>query len=194
MAGDGQGIYRTDFTLIVCGFGRYGSSLVMQMLEAGGFPLTGEYPAFEDERSSMEQQKAPVGVAIKVIDPHKFTPQPGNYRWLWLDRDYRQQAKSQLKFARAMMGLPGGKELIARFAKSYEKERPICMEVMRRLGGRVREMKFEYIINSPEAAAVDIGIFAGCRNRESMAKVVRPWSPLCLPNLLEIHLLRERCA
>src|SRR5262249_2707212 len=114
--------------------------------------------------------------------------------WLWLDRDPRQQAKSQLKFARAMMGLPGGKVLIGRFARSYERERPICMEVMRRLGGRVRVMKFKHIINSPRSAAVDIGIFAGCRDRTRMALVVRRRSPLCLSTLLELDLLRERCA
>lgn len=183
-----------DFTLVICGFGRCGSSLVMQMLNAGGFPVTGEYPAFEDERYATEQQKAPTGVAIKILDPHKFTPPPGNYRWLWLDRDLRQQAKSQVKFLRKIVGLPCGKEMVGALAKSYEKERPAAMEVMRRLGGPVREMRFEYIINSPASAAVDIGIFAGCRNREKMAAVVRRRSTLCLPYLLEAELASAACA
>lgn len=40
----------SNHTIIVTGFG--GSSLVMQMLEAGGVPVTGEYPAFEHELGS----------------------------------------------------------------------------------------------------------------------------------------------
>lgn len=182
-----------DFTLVVCGFGRCGSSLVMQMLQVGGFPVTGEYPAFEDERFSTEQQKAPAGVAIKVLDPHVFTPPPGKYRWLWLDRDPRQQAKSQVKFMRKVVGVPCGKETVLPLAKSYERDRPACMEVIRRLGGPVLELRFEYVINSPRSAAVDIEVFAGCRDREKMAAVVRKRSTLCLPYLLEEELLREAC-
>jgi hypothetical protein len=178
-----------DFTLIVSGFGRCGSSLVMQMLHAGGFPTTGDYPAFEDERYSLGQKSAPLGVAVKILDPHKFHMLPGHYRWIWLDRDPRQQAKSQVKFLRHVAGLSLGKEAVSKFAKSFKDERPACMAAIKRIGGPLLQLRFENIVNSPDCAAQAIGGFVGCCSHASMAAVIVRRSPTCLPYLLEAELL-----
>ena len=45
-------------TVFVCGHGRCGSSMVMQMLDAGGFPCFGEYPAYEPEEVGMKHGTA----------------------------------------------------------------------------------------------------------------------------------------
>lgn len=95
---------------------------------------------------------------------------------------------------RQMMGLPAGREMVSRLGKRYEKERPACMQMIRRLGwpGARNAIRVHHQFSG--GSSVDIGIFAGCRDREKMASVVRRRSSLCLPNLLELDLLRERCA
>lgn len=178
-----------DYTIIVSGFGRCGSSLVMQMLQAGGVQVTGEYPAFEDTRYSLEQQKAPVGVAIKVLDPHKFIPQSGKYRWIWVDRDHNEQAKSQIKFAREVVGICCGDDAVQKFANSYKEDRPVCMDVIQQLGGPLLKLRFENVIREPSAAALKIANFVDATDSRKMARVVRERPTGCLPYFLELELL-----
>ena len=89
---------------IVSGFGRCGSSLVMQMLEAGGMPCSGEYPAFEDEAGnllladmlSLDYMQTLEGKAVKLLDPHRGKiPKGPEYHVLGCSRDYGEQARSQ---------------------------------------------------------------------------------------------------
>lgn len=44
-----------DTLILVCGFGRCGSSLVMQMLDVGGLPVVGSFPDYERAEASLPE-------------------------------------------------------------------------------------------------------------------------------------------
>src|SRR5271163_1780808 len=90
--------------VVVTGFGRCGSSLVMQMLHAAGFPVTGEYPSFECEEYHFGGVAPPAG-ASKILNLDCEAPPGGPYRWIWLDRNPAQQVKSQAKLLRELGGV-----------------------------------------------------------------------------------------
>src|SRR5690348_16747758 len=100
-------------TLLICGLGRCGTSLVMQMLDMGGFPVVGKYPAYEPQQASslvitqnyIDEHR---GKAIKLLDPMRASFVPQNVRVIYLMRNLKEQARSQLKTAKFFAGLPGG--------------------------------------------------------------------------------------
>jgi hypothetical protein len=97
--------------IFVAGLGRCGTSLTLQMLHRAGIRCAGRWPGFEpaemnplrkpiDSSWLMEQQ----GGAVKWLDPHlaRFANHvPGVV--IWIDRDWKEQAKSQVKFAKTML-------------------------------------------------------------------------------------------
>lgn len=196
-------------TALVVGSGRCGSSLVMQMLEAGGCYCTGEYPTFEDMRfNGMGTQldtRTLAGKAHKVIYPSAVQPSmvealakiDSDIRIIHVVRDPRQQAKSYVKFARLMMGLrlsgPEGRRFaFATFRALPEEQRQI--ETLFTEIGHFMQIKFETIILDPAAAAETIAQFLGGLDSQAMAAVVRKRSPACYPGLLEARLLTEELA
>src|SRR5262245_14505758 len=97
----------------VSGFPRCGSSMVMQMLKAGGFPL------FYDEGREAAYETTLIfklpgdcawllrcqGRAVKLLDPHVYTPpRELSYDVIWLERDPVEQARSQVKLLNALGG------------------------------------------------------------------------------------------
>lgn len=185
---------------LVSGFGRCGSSLVMQMLEAAGLPMTGEYPAFEDMiatdlDASLDKWLRRDGAAVKLLDPQRHNgPRGIPCRVIWLDRDPTEQAKSQLKFGR-LLGIPGWNSTsVAALAASYRKDRP---EAVKRLSTWATEgmitMTFESIITQPDAAAEMLNAFLQTNCAHQMADIVRPRPVQALPDLgLELSLIAER--
>lgn len=182
-----------DLPVIVSGFGRCGSSLVMQMLQAGGFKVSGEYPAFEVEAYSNGGPPPPSG-ASKILDLHRNPPPGGPYRWIWLDRNPVEQAKSQAKFLRSICGLTVHRSEVKAIARSYAGDRRTGFAVMKRLGGPVLLMTFEELVSRPLVSAEKIAAFVGGLDPEKMARVVRPRPPACLPYLLEAELLEGSAA
>lgn len=189
---------------IVSGFGRCGTSLVMQMLEAGGMPMTGIWPAFEAEESagildggSIDRAwlESVPGHAVKVLDPHRGSiPAGPDYRVIWCHRDHQEQAKSQTKFLAVMVGIPYSRDTVRTFARSYNKDLPAAMRVLRACNPKgVLELNFENILAYPAATAIDIANFCGGMNAEAMAKAVRPRTPQCATGMaMELSLLQER--
>ncbi|MBP3955426.1 hypothetical protein J8F10_09045 [Gemmata sp. G18] len=175
--------------VVVSGFGRCGSSLVMQMLHAAGFPVTGDYPSFECEEYGLGGEPPPAG-ASKVINPECNPPPGGPYRWIWLDRNHAQQAKSQAKLLRELAGIRLPRRDVRVLACSYAPARRDAFDVMRRLGGPVLVMSFEELVSDPCASAKRISDFVGCGQIEQMANVVKKRSADCLPYLLERELLQ----
>ena len=121
--------------LLVCGFGHCGSSLVMQMLAAGGHPVTGTWPDFEGSKaasaSSAAEWRAMDGRAVKVLDLHE-RPLPRGLagRAVWLDRDPTQQALSQAKFLRWTMGIALDRHARRALAQSYRADRPAAIAAL----------------------------------------------------------------
>ena len=176
--------------VIVAGFGRCGSSLVMQMLHAASFPVTGEYPSFECEEYNAGGQPPTAG-ASKILNIDCNPPPGGPYRWIWLDRSPAQQAKSQAKLLRELGGIRMARSDVRAMACSYGLARRECFEIMRRIGGPVLGLSFEQLVLDPRGAAAKIGEFVGCMEIERMARVVRKRKPECLPYLLEAELVAE---
>lgn len=186
----------------VCGFGRCGSSLVMQMLDAGGYPVFGEWPAYEESiqselPESAEQWLAAVmDRATKALDPHRWRLPPGpDYKVIWLDRNPLQQAASQIKLMRLTCGfaIPNDRATRRKLAASYSADRAVAMKLFRDLGAAILELPFEVIILDRIAAAESINRFlGGGLDEHAMAAQVRHRGTDCLPGLLEANLIAER--
>jgi len=150
---------------IVSGFGRCGSSLVMQMLAAGGYPTVGEYPAYEVEAPEVLTEAflaAHDGMAIKVLDLHVYPlPVGPAYRVIWLDRDYRQQARSMAKFLGATVGACFDRADLGKLKRSYAADRPKVFAALFRMGARVLPLRFELLVGAPNTAALRLAQFLG---------------------------------
>lgn len=175
-------------TVLVCGHGRCGSSLVMQMLEAGGFPVYGEYPAFEPEDVGFGRDMESllhIGKAVKILDP-QISAWPKRFiaRVIWLSRDPKQQAKSQLKFLKTcnpeLRGVPDNawREL----ARSYKSDTRDAQRIFDLAGVPMLILRFEVLLRSPLSAAVELSKFVGGIDVERAAKVVLPRNTNCAPD------------
>lgn len=182
--------------VIVAGLGRCGSSLVMQMLDAGGLPVLGSYPDYEpaivkevNERPAAWLE-ATAGRAVKALDPHRWRPPPGDHRVIWLTRDVKQQARSGLKLLGGRTDREARRRMTAGLTVDY------------RHGFRaaavltpfpVLELSFETLIRNPRRAAGTLSFMLGGLDVERMVKQVRPRpsGSDCLGYLLE-PILAER--
>src|SRR5690242_18079420 len=95
--------------IIVSGLGRCGTSLVMQMLDAGGIPCHGPFPAYEPDDVGVGRDLAKllaIPKAFKMIDPHRdaLFPSMQGVRVIWIDRDFEEQARSQVKMVETFGG------------------------------------------------------------------------------------------
>jgi len=194
--------------LLVAGLGRCGTSLLMQMLDAAGVPCVGEFPDYEvPELNHAEPPLAWLevqrGKAMKVLNPH-LTRIPPEFEApvIWLDRNSREQAKSQIKFAASMMGdLLVTQSHVSRWHHSLREER---REALAALGDRPRLIiRFEQLIQEPFLISCHIAAFLGpwrvavgwrrpLRPHE-LAGAVRPRrSAACAPDLaMELALVAE---
>lgn len=171
--------------IIVSGFGRCGSSLVMQMLHAGGIRCTGDYPAFENAAAI-----AAPGVATKILDPHR-NPLPPGASIIWLDRDRAEQAKSHAKFNRLLLGLIAGREERRRIEASFSRDRHRAMAAFS--GRPMLRLQFEEVLRDPAAAAAQLAAFLGrAFDQGAAAKQVLPRGPACAPDLAIELLLMGR--
>lgn len=183
--------------ILVSGFPRCGSSLVMQMLHAGGVCTTGVWPAFEDTRFvvpglSAEYWRAQAGGrAVKLLDPHRHPPPKGlNIHAVWLSRDPKEQAKSQVKFGATMLGLPSGRRELRAFKADNAANQSAALSVLKARCGIVLRMRFEEILANPFVAATSLAVLVdGVVDANAMARVVRTRSPECLTGMLEISMI-----
>ena len=194
--------------ILVCGFGRCGTSLMMQMLAAGGIPVVGGAPGYEEEvpagADAAYWLEHYAGRAIKVLDPQRERPPAGlNYKIIWLDRAFRQQALSQIKFIKMMEAgkyIPPAKWQVKRMEKLNIAERPRAIATIYGLAGKENcfGLMFEQLIVAPNIAAKQIwdvlGQYSTLPAEQadahvlSMAAVVRPRSPENYPGLMELTL------
>lgn len=192
---------QSDELIIVSGFGRCGTSLVMQMLHAGGIRCVGQWPAFEDEwtarhHNSAEWMAHAMGRAIKLLDPHRHVP-PRDLpaRGIWLDRSPREQAKSIAKLNHLLSGHPAPNRRIVRgYERGLITDRPAAMRaLLQACAVDCIALSFEDLIRYPEALALRLVDFLAITPRvaaaERMASVVRPRGIGCYDGLLEVDLL-----
>lgn len=149
--------------VLVCGLGRCGSSLTMQMLHAGGFPVFGDWPAFEPETVGLNRQMdvllpALAGRAAKILDPRRSKwPEGFKARVIWLDRDSREQARSQTK----MMAMLGGVRLSGQDWRKVREQLLIDRELSFPIfnGLPLLRVRFEDTLKHPAKVADNISAF-----------------------------------
>ena len=141
---------------LVTGLGRCGTSLAMQMLEAGGAPVVGKAPWYEPpptvpENYSPKWLARQEGKFVKLINPKQFEYPEAEYRILWLTRDPMQQVMSIIKLQIAQTNRRYTGTLEQGVANLKNNERG-TRRFLERLGSGMH-MKFEDIIAEPMDAA-----------------------------------------
>jgi len=181
---------------IISGFGRCGSSLLMQMLNAGGMTCLGSFPAFEDKRvdrnGDLDFLRDHDGCAVKVLDPHRYRfPEGVLFGAIWLDRDLKEQAKSTIKFQKRVLGMPGvGRADVSGCKRLLREERPFAIAALHKLTGKqILFLRFESILTAPRDVAKILSSFCGGLDVDAMTRVVVPRKPQCLRDFLETELI-----
>ena len=190
---------------IVTGLSRCGSSLMMQMLYAGGMPLhpNASFLSGEcDETLRLEYGDTDwldevEGGALKVPEPqHLRLPTDREYRFIWMRRDETEQAKSCRKFMRWVTGsevIPANK--VKHLAASIKRDTPNILAMLREdyHPAEVREFRFEDVLGAPLRLSEYVAKFCGWGlDVEAMAAVVKQRPAKCLPYMLEERLAAER--
>ena len=185
---------------IVSGFQRCGSSLMLQMLRAGGLKVFHDaemgYPAFETQRtvdsaSESAWLEALDGQALKWLEPRHTMPASvrPELRIIWMKRDFNEQARSAVKFMRHVVGLALPRETRRVFAASYRRDEPSSVSAWGKRG-KVHVQRFEHLIENPQQAAIDVQLFLAVPlNVAAMVNEVRERRTACLDGFLEMELL-----
>lgn len=170
--------------IFVAGLGRCGTTMVMTMLARGGFPVIGEAPDYEPCEAAPPAMH-PVflercrGAALKWIDPTVVRiPPMVQAKTIWLDRDLRQQAASQLKLMGVSANRSDRRRWEARVRADAVRARAIVA-----LHGPVLALSFEQILWDPRKEAARIADFLGPLDIERAAAAVIRRSPECRPDL-----------
>lgn len=186
--------------IVVAGMGRCGTSLTMQMLYAAGVPCVGAWPGFETDASSVSafdpvKFAALSETAIKLIDPANLpVGDMPNHIVIWLDRDPKQQAKSQAKMMK-LMGYSLGRDAVNAFAGDLRKSRGRHRARIGIPGGCPSiSLRFEGLIED-RSVIVLLSEFLSSYGWESpveaMVRQVRARPSHCLQDFLEATLLSE---
>lgn len=186
--------------IIVAGLGRCGSSMTMQMLYAAGIICVGQRPAFEDdhclqriEAKWLSQQS---GRAVKILDPQRVgIPRGVDCAIIWLDRDAKEQAKSQIKFVEALDGIRIPTGAWRSMRANLRADRAKAMTIIAR--HPVLKLSFEGMLGAPRLHAEQIAEFLApwfdlVDRIDFMATAVRRRSSACAPGLaMEMALMAE---
>lgn len=209
-----EGVEDLTPTVIVHGIGRCGSSLAMQMLEAGGWPVVGRYPDHEPEEVSPFHQGAVtsrraheitvpadwIGRAVKLIWPAAWGWGGGSPAIVVLaTRDPLIQAESQVKLMRAMMpGAPidSSRRKLRQLADANAEDTARARSLVQRAGAPLLEWPFVGVLRDPRRMALRLSSFLHEHCGQGLdvdraAAMVIPRSPRCYPGLLEAILLAK---
>lgn len=142
--------------IIVTGLARSGLTATMQMLNAGGYPCLGEYPAFEKYDVGKTPWRECDGKTVKLVDAQlHFPPEDINTKVIILSRNLKQQAKSFNKFIGYLNNLPPSKKYL--LIKSFKKDMIIIRTFFKKY--KPLSITFENIIKQPENTARTISQF-----------------------------------
>ncbi|GAB4071699.1 hypothetical protein KHC28_00190 [Ancylobacter sonchi] len=180
--------------IFVAGLGRCGTTMVMTMLDRGGFPVGDVAPDYETFTPMVAgkvtaEALAPLrGKAVKWLDPTvSIAPAGTRAISIWLDRDFTEQAKSQLKLCSAPTSRRAVRAVAATLRTDSIRARKIVAAC-----GPILPMSFEQILAQPLVEAKRIRDFLGNFDVVRAAATVRRRGPECLPDMmLEARLLRE---
>jgi hypothetical protein len=182
-------------TVLVMGCARSGLSLMMQMIDASGYPCKGEPPAFEEYPMMGIPWGDIDGFAVKVVDAEAQLPPAGHRaKIIRMTRDLKEQAKSIQKFTGFIMSIQIAEcteELVQSLRVSYAK----IDQYLELEGSRVLQVPFEKLIQYPMHSARRIEAFlhgdVSVKRVQEMKEVVRPRDPGCYQGILEMELVQE---
>ena len=182
----------------VCGFGRCGSTMLMSMLVAGGMrPGNAGHPPYEGDPASLRGRDLG-GTCVKLLFGGRMADIPAGptaaWRFVWLDRDPMEQAKSYAKVLRTLAPVTGNVPAVgseARVAEVYEQDRPALLGGLRRIGPTL-VLDYERVLAQPRKTArlLRREVFPAL-DVDAAAAVVHKRGPACLPDLaVELDIVR----
>lgn len=195
-------IARAPGLILVSGLARCGTSLLMQMLSAGGWPVYGPdestWPAFEHPiaMSGQSPTLSATGLIkwlIPVVPvPREFRPPKTVRGTIFLHRNPLEQARSHLKLMK-YMGMPTGDVDAEAYGRTFARDAPLARAALAR-SGPVLDASFENLISMPRVVLADIQRFIGDpMDIDAAVKQLRPrkTGAACLPCLLEEEMVEE---
>jgi hypothetical protein len=185
----------------VAGFGRCGSTLMMRMLRAGGMQIfcdAGKTESCETDHifglpSNWGWLSECQGKAVKLLDPHKNRPVSSfEFRFIWMNRDPIEQAKSQLKLLNVFGEMNvGSRHEIRAMASLNRRDLKDALGVCK-LFGPTMAINFEDVLTHPEPIARSVSLFLDRElDVKAMAAQVVQRSPKCLHYMLEERYLEQ---
>lgn len=173
--------------------------MTMHMLKAGG------HPVFADRPGSLEHSRMTTlpeehvwmqsvdGAAIKINDPHVFTPPPGlEYAAVFLTRDHYQQAKSMQKLEAEAGHKPvrTARADLRHKMNWLRKSEIKCLNMLNKLTKYSMFIDtFEGVLHRPEDFALNLQDLTGKElDIASMVAVVRERGPETLPGFIETEI------
>lgn len=187
--------------IVVCGLARCGTSLLMKMLHKGGVePICDpeslgygyEYNAILGLPADTDWLNGTEGKAVKILDPHRLVlPDDRGYAFILLTRDFREQAKSHLKFVRAL-GIDVTRDARRKIEKSLRDDMPVVRKQLASYSrARLLAMAFEDVLADPLGSAHQVGDFLERHDFDALtaARCVLRRGPKCLPYLLETEMV-----
>jgi len=164
--------------LVVSGLPRSGTSMLMQMLDAGGMPILTDgvraadvdnpkgYFEFEAVKRMFREQgwvDQARGKALKVVAPLVCAlPEGCRYRVLLIERDYDEILESQEKMMRRWESVNGSQDRRERLRREYSRIVALTKTVLaHRTDVQLMTVLHEDVIRDPAAAAEEIARLAG---------------------------------
>jgi len=185
---------------IVSGFGRCGSSMLMQMLAAGGMKCSGKWPSFEDTRATrslphdigwLDEYH---GRAVKILAPGFFLPLGLCFdaRGIWLDRDPKEQAKSWAKIQRRV-GSDVPRSKIHEQRRLFVNQRRKHLDRLKFVTkDKPLILRYDTILKMPHKAAETVKQFLGVRlDIDKMTEQVVSRKPQCYPGFMESEMVEH---
>jgi hypothetical protein len=156
--------------VVVSGFGRSGTTMMMQMLEAGGIPTAPGAADISHEHNgpgngpalmSYAVDAAEPGTAIKILDPMnpEFDDLPAlpPMVTIWMDRALVHQAVSYRKFVKTI-GLPVDDAHMRRIVRSWQADVFKAIRKLERFGPVLR-VSYDATLVDPNATAWNVATF-----------------------------------
>lgn len=166
----------------VAGFGRCGSTMMMGMLDAGGYPPAGNvaaesYELLDGADLNKMARMAPAGKAVKYLDYHLHNDAPMWTRNVMIVL-WRNPADQTASFVKWMSGIVTPDVLATsgardRFTKSLATDRPRLQASTRRAAPFVVEFQFEDILADPHRHAENLALVLPAFDADAAAAVVR---------------------
>lgn len=175
-------------TLIVTGCTRSGLTLMMQLLNRGGYPCLGTYPAFEDYELGRIDWSIANGKAIKLVDGHLQFPPKGDYHVIMMRRDLDEQAKSVIKFMK-FIGIQIDKSKRNIIKVGLKRDLKIIHEWAIRQTGFI-EIQFEHQLSNPTGVLKRITDMTGFVFDKDACNVVVKRDSNCYNGMLELSMLK----